>query len=252
MLFRALVLAVLLLPAGALRAGEVAGKQSLVFDGRSRTYYLYIPDAMTPAPRPLIVLLHGSGGNGLAMIERWRDEAAREGILLLAPDSLHTDVGWDIHNDGPDYIHVVIHAVAVGHAIDFHRIYVFGQSGGAVYALNLAMLESEYFAAAAYHAGGWRQLAEYRFADYARRKIPVAAYVGDKDEYFSVRSVQTTQRVLTQHGIPAELHLLPGGVHAYSDVPKDFHETVWNFLKASALIDIPKYTPYRFGAVPIR
>jgi len=251
MIFRGLALAFLMVTAAPVRAAAPA-KQTLSFEGHDRTYHLYVPGGESTAPHPLLVLLHGSGGNGLFMIQRWQDEAAREGIVLLAPDSLHTDIGWDIHNDGPDYIHAAIQAVAADHAIDFHRLYVFGQSGGAVYALNLAMLESEYFAAAAYHAGGWRKLAEYKFADYAKRKIPVAAYVGDKDEYFSVESVQDTERVLTQHGIPAELHLLPGGIHAYSEVPKDFHDTVWNFLKPNALIDIPKYAPYRFGAAPMR
>lgn len=250
--FRGLALVLLVMLAAPVQAAESSNKQSLVFEGRDRTYYLYAPDIATQAPHPLLVLLHGSGGNGLFMLERWKDVAAREGIVLLAPDSLHTDIGWDIHSDGPDYIHVAIQAVAAGHAIDFHRLYVFGQSGGAVYALNLAMLESEYFAAVAYHAGGWRKPAEYHFADYAKRKIPIAMYVGDKDEYFSVDSVQATENLLKQRGFPAELHLLPGRVHAYSDVPVDFHDTVWKFLKANALIDIPKYAPYRFGAAPPR
>lgn len=250
--FRGLALALFLLLLVPVQAAEIASKQSLVFEGRDRTYYLDIPDIAVQTPRPLIVLLHGSGGNGLFMVQRWQDVAAREGIVLLAPDSLHTDVGWDIHNDGPDYIHAAIQAVAATHAIDLHRLYLFGQSGGAVYALNLAMLEFEYFAAAAFHAGGWRKPAEYHFADYTKRKIPIAMYVGDKDEYFPVESVQATASILKQRGIPAELHLLPGRVHAYSDVPADFHDTVWDFLKANALTDIPKYAPYRFGAAPIR
>jgi poly(3-hydroxybutyrate) depolymerase len=249
--FIGLALALFVLLAAPAQAAE-SGSQNLVFEGRDRTYYLYVPNIGTQTPRPLIVLLHGSGSNGLFMLERWKDVAAREGIVLLAPDSLHTDIGWDIHNDGPDYIHAAIQAVAAGHQIDFHRLYLFGQSGGAVYALNLAMLESEYFAAAAYHAGGWRKPAEYQFANYARRKIPIAMYVGDKDEYFSVDSVRATENLLKQRGFPAELNLLPGRVHAYSDVPADFQDTVWDFLKANALTDIPKYAPYRFGAAPIR
>jgi poly(3-hydroxybutyrate) depolymerase len=250
--FRGLALALLLLLAAPALTAESGGKQSMVFEGRDRTYYLYAPDTAAQTPRPLVVLLHGSGGNGLFMLQRWKDVASREGIVLLAPDSLHTDVGWDIHNDGPDYIHGLITTVAAAHAIDFHRLYLFGQSGGAVYALNLAMLESEYFAAVAFHAGGWRKPAEYHFSDYAKRKIPIAMYVGDKDEYFSVESVQATENILKQRGIPAELNLLPGRIHAYSDVPADFHDTVWNFLKTNALIDIPKYAPYRFGAAPMR
>jgi poly(3-hydroxybutyrate) depolymerase len=250
MIFRGLALVLLIASMGPIQAA-VAAKHSLFFEDHDRTYYLYVPDGADQT-LPMVVLLHGSGGNGLFMLQRWQEIAAREHIALLAPDSLHTGIGWDLHNDGPDYIHAAIQAAAAGHPIDFHRLYLFGQSGGAVYALNLAMLESEYFAAAAYHAGGWRKPAEYHFADYAKRKIPVAAFVGDKDEYFSLESVQETERILTQRGFPAALHLLPGRVHSYLDVPADFHDTVWNFLKANVLIDLPKYAPYRFGAAPMK
>lgn len=226
-------------------------RDQLRFGDRDRTYYLYRPEGDAGA-RPAVVLLHGSGGNGLLMVERWKEVAAREQIVLIAPDALHAQVGWSLRDDGPDFIHGVIRAVAATYPIDMRRLYVFGQSGGAVYALNLAMLESEYFAAAAFHAGGWRKPAEYAFAGYAERKIPIAAYVGDKDEYFPVASVEDTQRILMRHGIPAELHLLPGRAHAYSDVPPDFQDTVWNFLNGNALSGLPKYTPYRFGAAPTR
>src|SRR3569832_484058 len=231
--FKGLVLALAILMPG-LAAAAVPAKLSLPFEGHDRTYYLFVPDGGEGA-LPRGVLLHGSGGNGLYMIQRWQDIATRELIVLLAPDSLHSEVGWDLATDGPDYIHATIQAAEVAHSIEFHHLYVFGQSGGAVYALNLAMLESEYFAAAAFHAGGWRKPAEYRYADYAERKIPFAMFVGDRDEYFSVDSVQATRRILTEHGIPAELHLLPGRVHSYLDVPADFHDAVWSILKPNTL-----------------
>ena len=244
--FKGLVLALaILMP--ALGAAAAPAKLSLPFEGHDRTYYLFVPDGGEGA-LPMVVVLHGSGGNGLFMIQRWQDIATREHIVLLAPDSLHSEVGWDLATDGPDYILAAIQAVEAAHPIDFRRLYVFGQSGGAVYALNLAMLESEYFAAAAFHAGGWRKPAEYRYADYAERKIPLSMFVGDRDEYFSVDSVQATLRILTQRGIPAELHLLPGRVHSYLDVPADFHDTVWSFLKANTLSEPPKFVSYRLPA----
>ena len=158
--FKGLVLALAILMPG-LAAAAVPARLSLRFEGHDRTYYLFVPDGGGGA-LPMVVLLHGSGGNGLFMIQRWQDIATREHIVLLAPDSLHSEVGWDLATDGPDYIHAAIQASAAAHPVDFRRLYVFGQSGGAVYALNLAMLESEYFAAAALHAGGWRNPAEYR------------------------------------------------------------------------------------------
>jgi poly(3-hydroxybutyrate) depolymerase len=238
-----------LLILGLLAAGPAVGaepeKHSFSYADRDRTYYFLAADGTGPAP--LLVLLHGSGGNGLFMLEQWKEVATRENIALLAPDSLHTQIGWDLHKDGPDLIHEAIQTVAATHPVDFHRLYVFGQSGGAVYALNLAMLESEYFAAAAFHAGGWRKPEEYRFSDYARRKIPIAMYVGDRDEFFPVDSVQATEHILAQRGFPAELHLLPGRVHSYLDVPPDFHATVWQFLGGHALEGVPNYTAYRWS-----
>jgi poly(3-hydroxybutyrate) depolymerase len=235
-----LLILTFVVPAGA----ETIVKGSLSYAGHDRTYYLQLPDEVT-APAPLVVLLHGSGGNGLFMAEQWHDEAAAQGIILLAPDSLHQDAGWDLHEDGPGYIHALIAAVAAAHRIDFRRLYVFGQSGGAVYTLTLAMLESEYFAAAAFHAGGWRRPAEYKVIDFATRKIPIAMWVGDQDEYFSTASVHATQHVLTGAGFPAELHLLDGRRHSYKDVPGDFHDRVWAFLSSHVLDGAPRYVEYR-------
>jgi predicted esterase len=222
------------------------GDRTLTFDGRERTYHVYAPDSLKPLP--LLVLLHGSGGNGLFMLAQWKDLAAREGILLLAPDSRHTDVGWELRSDGPDFIRATIDAVAASHPIDVRRMYLFGQSGGAVYALTLSLLESEYFAAAAFHAGGWRQPAEYHVLDYARRKIPIGIWVGDKDEYFSLGSVENTQRLLIHSGFPAQLTVLRGRHHSILDVPADFNASVWAFVKAQSLPGDPTFARYRLGA----
>ena len=225
-------------------AADAVSTETTDYRGNTRTYYLDIPETAKP-PSPLVVLLHGSGGNGEFMLEQWKDVAAREGVVLLAPNSLHADVGWDLDADGPDYIHQLIGIVAAKHPIDFRRIYVFGQSGGAVYALTLAMLESQFFAAVAFHAGGWRRPAEYKAMDYAKRKIPITMYLGDRDEYFSLSSVEHTERALTDAGFPVALNVLPGRHHSYLDVPAEFNQTVWNALKGSALTDEPNYTVYR-------
>ncbi|MBV9695267.1 MAG: dienelactone hydrolase family protein [Alphaproteobacteria bacterium] len=225
-------------------AEEDVVARTLAYQGRERSYFLDIP-AAAKDPAPLIVLLHGVGGNGRFMAERWRDVAARQGIVLLAPQALHSERGWDPRIEGPDFIHALILDVAARHPIDFRRLYVFGHSGGAVYALTLAMVESEYFAAAGIYAGSWRTAGEYRVAAYATRKIPVGMWVGDQDVFFSLNSVRQTQRVLRDEGIPAELTILDGRRHDYGDAPKDFHDQVWRFLSAHALDGPPRYAEYK-------
>ncbi len=239
------VLALMLALRPALAADDIA-KQTIAFEGRDRTYYLYTPVAAAPAPMPMVVLLHGTGSHGLYMAQAWKDVASRNGIVLLAPDSLHPDIGWDLRVDGPDYIHAVMARAAANTAIDPRRIYLFGQSGGAVYALQLGMLESEFFAAVAIHAGSWRHPEEYKAADYAARKIPVSISVGDRDQYFPLDAVQNTQHILTLRGFPVEVTILKDREHRYSDVPADFNDRAWDFLKRTTLSGDPRYTDYYY------
>jgi|ERR1043166_77864 poly(3-hydroxybutyrate) depolymerase len=243
---RSFLIAGLLLTADPGLGGKALSREHLSFAGAERTYYVYAPDTQN-GPPPVIVLLHGTGGNGLFMLERWRHVAAREKLTLLAPDSLHSNSGWVLRDDGPDFIRAVVLAAAAKVPMDPRRIYLFGQSGGAAYALTLGMLESEYFAAVAFHAGGWRRAAEYKFVEFAKRKIPVSMWVGDEDTYFPLPSVRNTERVLVSNGFPAELHILKGRTHSYRDVNADFNDSVWDFLRGQSLTGLPVYTPYRVG-----
>ncbi len=68
-------------------------KESIESGGRSRTYYLYVPPVAGDQPKPLLVVLHGSGRRGNFAAEPWRDLARKEGIVLAAPDSLEPG-GW--------------------------------------------------------------------------------------------------------------------------------------------------------------
>jgi poly(3-hydroxybutyrate) depolymerase len=244
-----MALAILFTLRPALADDDIA-KKTIAFRGHDRTYYLYAPPA-GPAPAPMIVLFHGTGGIGLYMAQMWKDVAAREGIVLVAPDAMHSEAGWDLKVDGPDFIRAILAEVAAAHPIDPHRMYLFGQSGGAVYSLRLGMLESEFFAAVAIHAGSWRHPEDYRMTGYATRKIPVSISIGDKDEYFSMESVENTRRVLADRGFPIAVNILKGRVHRYSDTPADFNAGIWTFLRSHVLPSDPKFADYYYQA-PLR
>src|SRR5262249_7820110 len=142
--------------------------------------------------------------------------ADQEGIILAAPDSLQIEA-WHLDKDGPDFLRAVVDDVAQREKIDGRRVYLFGQSGGAVYALTLAMLESNYFAAVAIHAGAWRERGEFQVMDYAKRRIPLKIIIGDRDEFFSISSVRQTQSALSDAGFPIDVSVLEGRHHVYSD-----------------------------------
>jgi predicted esterase len=220
--------------AGAANASRL---EKFSFGKATRSQEVFVPDS-APDPAPLLVLLHGSFGKGRDMAREWIEIAQREGLVLIAPNA-SDDEQWRLVQDGPAFIQSAINAIAAKHPIDRRRIYLFGHSGGAVYALTLSMLESERFAATAVFAGAWRNLKEYAPLQIARRKIPVAIYIGDQDEFFPLRSAQQTIASLEAAGHPASLTILPRRRHAYRDAAREVNEQAWRFLSAHELPQTP-------------
>jgi predicted esterase len=154
--------------------------------------------------------------------------------VLVGPDARRREA-WQLRADGPDFIRALIADVAAKRAIDRNRIYLFGSSGGAVYSLTLSMVESELFAATAVHAGAWRAANEFRAVPYARRKIPIAIFIGDRDEFFPLFAVRKTQKALEQAGHRVNVTVIPGHRHDYSEVAAEVNRSAWEFLKGNRL-----------------
>jgi len=149
----AILLTVFLALPAATSAKARIEKRTVLSDGKERTYYLYVPERPAgSAPMPLLVTLHGSGRNGEILVEKWRKAADKEGIVLAGPDATNRET-WNTASDGPVLLHDLVEELRAKLPIDARRIYLFGHSAGAVLALFMASLESEYFAAVAAHAG---------------------------------------------------------------------------------------------------
>ncbi|HEX9255009.1 MAG TPA: hypothetical protein VF938_05665, partial [Candidatus Angelobacter sp.] len=54
-------------------------KQTLTSQGTARTYYTFVPEKLA-APAPLLLLLHGSGRDGMSQIDEWKPLAEKEGL----------------------------------------------------------------------------------------------------------------------------------------------------------------------------
>jgi phospholipase/carboxylesterase len=62
----------------------------------------YLPPSAAGKRAPLLVLLHGAGREGVDMVERFKAEADRRGVILLAPKA--GGITWDtILYFNPDY-----------------------------------------------------------------------------------------------------------------------------------------------------
>jgi poly(3-hydroxybutyrate) depolymerase len=219
-------------------------KESFVSHGRPRNYYLLVPDNVT-ASAPLIVLLHGSGRDGKSIIDPWSDLARREGIILAAPDSADR-VSWGMSEDGPHFLHDLVERLMVDVPVYPRRVYLFGHSAGAIQALDMAILVSEYFAAVAAHAGViTREIGP--FIPRAPRRIPIAIWVGTDDRSFPLAAVRVTRDALAQAGFNPMLTEIPRHTHDYYRRSGDINREVWAFLGDKKLDHDPRYQTYAMG-----
>ena len=128
--------------------GEPApsGLQPLGLDG-TRDGMLYVPASFrADRPAPLVVTLHGAGGNA-GHLDHLRDLADEAGLILLAPESrLRT---WDVilGGYGPDvaFVDRALAQTFGRYAIDPAHVAVEGFSDGASYALSLGITNGDLF-----------------------------------------------------------------------------------------------------------
>ena len=207
--------------------------KKLIFDfaGHSRTFYLFVPEK--DGPLPVVVLLPGSGRNGEIMVDAWKNLAAQESFILVGPDAFDS-AGWNPKTDPPDFLHAAVEQAAANHAVDRNRIYLFGHSSGAEYALILAILDSHYFASIAVHAGAL-QPEFFKIFTYAGRRLPVAIWVGNQDPLFPLDAVTATKNEFQSNGFPIELSIIPNHDHNYYAISGEVNAKAWDFLKKTQL-----------------
>lgn len=159
---------------------------------------MWVPDACDPrAPAPLLVLLHGAGGNaegGLRLVGALADEP---GLILVAPASRGSS--WDVlyGGYGPD-VDTLDHALAFvfdHYAVDPRRLAIGGFSDGASYALSLGITNGDLFSHIVAFSPGF-------MAPEAHRDTP-AIFVshGTRDQVLPIQSCsRRIVPLLRQHG----------------------------------------------------
>lgn len=129
-------------------AGTV--ERTVTVDGRTRAYRVHVPAGLS-RPAPLLVVLHGGGGNG-AQVERqtgFSATADREGFVVAYPDgsgrtrlltwNAGTCCGYARERGIGDtaFIRAMLEAIGAEFATDPARVYVTGFSNGAMMAYRL-------------------------------------------------------------------------------------------------------------------
>jgi predicted esterase len=236
LLLAAALLALAQLPAAEARPAQVAAA------ARGRTLALpdeavaYVPASAGPSP-PLLVLLHGAGRGRLWMIEHFKAEAERRGIVLLAPTS--RGVTWDAvrialapsTGDNPlemklgrrftasrdsKRVDAAIAGLQRQVPFDRSRTVLAGFSDGATFALAMGMARSEKFAAVI----AWSPGVAIETALPARgRRVFVSHGTRDPTLHFEVTCGEIVPQLESEG---AEVSFMAfDGVHEVPDAAKD-------------------------------
>jgi poly(3-hydroxybutyrate) depolymerase len=244
--FAALLFAAYLLGQPALASAAKVTKESVTSEGKKRTYYLFLPEKLSASkPLPLVVLLHGSNRNGQTLVDKWKELAEKEEIILAGPDSANS-AGWATPVDGPDFLRDLVEELKAKYPVNPRRVYLFGHSAGAGHAIYMSIYESLYFAATAIHAGALQQQA-YERIDLAKRKIPLAMWIGTIDPLVPLAAVRATRDAMNARGFAVELTEIAGHGHWYYDMAPKINREAWDFLKKHELAEDPQYIQYNFS-----
>ncbi len=135
-------------PSGGAKPGPVARGVAALGMGGARDAVLYVPKRYDPAhPAPLLVLLHGAGGDGRQLVDAFVETAEARGYLVLSPDSRGRT--WDVilGGFGADvaFLDRALGLVFERFAVDPARMGVGGFSDGASYALSIGVTNGELF-----------------------------------------------------------------------------------------------------------
>jgi phospholipase/carboxylesterase len=134
-------------PALGPQLAEPTGLRALGVD-TGRAALLYLPAGYrADRPTPLVVMLHGAGGNPRRVLGFVTALADSVGVILLAPQS--ASMTWDVIRGryGPDvaFIDRVLGYVLAQYAVDTTRLAIGGFSDGATYALSLGITNGDLF-----------------------------------------------------------------------------------------------------------
>ena len=197
--------------------------------GTDYTYLLYA-EAHT-GPAPAILLLHGAGDHATSFIENWTHLAHKKGAVLIAPE-IPRDLKFEAI--APDVFRCIVEDARRQATIDATRIYLFGHSMGGYLGFDAAMFQSEYFAAAAIHGSDIAD--DYvSILSHAKRKIPLAIYIGDNDQFFPLAHVHKTRDRLKKGGFPVHFVEIVGHDHNYYRVAEQVNADAWKFFATETL-----------------
>ncbi len=205
---------------------DLARRHSILHGFQVRPWYSLAPQG--GRKMPLVILLHGAGRDGLSLIEMWKDVSLDQGVALLAPNAAGS--AWPLQSPDPAFIARLVDKMRADHDIDEERIYLFGHSSGAAYAMLLLNRAKGPWRAAALHAG---------YVPLAYLKPPETPkafrhYIGAREHIFSLDEARGIGQALAEMGHDNELAIIPGHTHWLYQAGPQIARDAWHYFETQA------------------
>jgi predicted esterase len=215
------------------KRGDIHWAYQSAVDKTPQPYRLFVPSKYEPNKAyPLIVALHGMGGNENSFFDSYakgalKDEAEKRGYVIVCPKG-RGPADMYLGNAQKDVLDAMTHVRQL-YNIDPDRIYLMGHSMGGYGTWITAVNQPELFAALAPISGGAIPPVTMGLKKIAH--VPALVVHGNNDPTVNVEESRKVVKALQELGAKVVYKEVPGGDHSNVVVPA-FKE-IYDFFDAN-------------------
>jgi pimeloyl-ACP methyl ester carboxylesterase len=191
--------------------GDLRKAYRSAVDNTLQPYRIFVPAAYDGSkPTPLVVALHGMGGDENSMFDGYKEtlkrEAERLGFIVACPKG--RDTASMYRGSAEQDVLDVMKEVERDYRIDLKRVYLMGHSMGGYGTWSVAMAHPELFAALGPISGGGDTNGMVKI-----KNIPEYVVHGDDDRTVNVSQSRRMVEAGKKIGVPITYVEVPGGSH---------------------------------------
>ncbi len=165
---------------------------------------VYIPDSLPDGPAPLVIAIHGMGGDENMFMDGYGDGAIKRlaserGFIVASPEAANMAY--------PASFDALVEAVNAWRSVDPSRIYLVGHSMGAGLAATLAGARPDRIAGLAMIAGGGG------FPPAGKPMPPTVVIGAETDNLVRPSMLEDMAKAARERGLPVEGRTIPGVGH---------------------------------------
>ncbi|QPJ60645.1 MAG: hypothetical protein G3M70_01575 [Candidatus Nitronauta litoralis] len=160
-------------------------------------FALFAPPMEKGKKYPLVIILHGAGGNGKSTLTRWVKRLGDD--FIIACPSYPMGAWWSFRAEA--MVLNLIQHLRLNYPIDANRVLLAGMSNGAVGAYMLGMFYPDYFAGVVPIAGTISE----RYMHFLVNMVntPIYSIQGEHDPIFPIKFSQRIRKIMTTMKYPA-------------------------------------------------